>query len=357
MYLWLQGGTTENLSIQLFWKVNGYSHFTEMKKFVLLFIFINLYVAAYNQVIKGTIFDSKTKDPISFGAVYFNGTCVGASSDLNGYFELDISKYITMPLTISALGYYSVTLAEFQADKAIIVYLTPKIFELKEVVINAKSLASERRRNLNIFKHEFLGLTKNALYCKITNESDITFNYGSNDDTLKAFALRPILIDNRGLGYQITYYLDEFKFCKKNTSVFFKGNIIFKEDSTTSKMQKQRFEQRRKYVYLGSRMQFFRELWANNLKSTGFFALDSTFSILKYNKIVIQTDSLDKYLKKIGYLGIAYSARFPTSHIVFLKDRVYFDKNGYFDPAGISWEGEMSKQRIADWLPYDYTVK
>jgi hypothetical protein len=33
------------------------------------------------------------------------------------------------------------------------------------------------------------------------------------------------------------------------------------------------------------------------------------------------------------------------------------DQNGYFDPFGISWSGEMSKQRIADQLPYDYKLK
>jgi hypothetical protein len=328
-----------------------------MKRFVLLFIFINLYVVAYNQVIKGAIFDINTKNPISFGAVYFNGTCVGANSDKNGNFELDVSKYVTMPLTISALGYYSVTLTEFTAGKALLVYLTPKLFELKEVVVNAKSLARERRINLNIFKHEFLGTTTNALYCRITNENDITFNYGSDNDTLKAYALKPIQVNNRALGYQITYYLDEFKLYKKNSSIFFRGNIIFKEDSTINETEKKKFEKRRKYVYMGSRMQFFRELWANNLKSAGFFVLDSAFAILKYKNIVVQTDSVEKYLKKIGYLGVAYSSRFPTSHIVFLKELVYFDKNGYFDPAGISWEGEMSKQRIADWLPYDYSVK
>jgi hypothetical protein len=328
-----------------------------MKKVVLLFIFINFHIVAYNQVIKGNILDINTKNPIYFGAVYFSGTSVGSSSDINGYFELDISKYGTMPLTISALGYYSVTVTDFKTDKALLVYLTPKVFELKEVVVNAKSLASERRRNLNIFKHEFLGTTTNALYCKITNENDITFNYGSDDDTLKAYALKPIRIDNRALGYQITYYLDEFRFCKKTSSLFFKGNIIFREDSTTSEREKQKFEKRRKYIYLGSRMQFFRELWANNLKSAGFYAVDLKFNILKYNKIVIQTDSLEKYLKNIGYLGIAYSGRFPTSNVIFLKDQVYFDKNGYFDPAGISWEGEMAKQRVADWLPYDYSVK
>jgi len=33
------------------------------------------------------------------------------------------------------------------------------------------------------------------------------------------------------------------------------------------------------------------------------------------------------------------------------------NQNGYFDPLGISWSGEMSKQRIADQLPYEYALK
>jgi hypothetical protein len=39
------------------------------------------------------------------------------------------------------------------------------------------------------------------------------------------------------------------------------------------------------------------------------------------------------------------------------KDFVYFDKRGYFDPFAISREGEMAKQRISDWLPYEYSIK
>jgi hypothetical protein len=327
-----------------------------MRKLILLFLFINFYLAAYNQVIKGTILDKNTKSVINFASVYFNGTFVGTNSDQNGYFELDISKNTSMPLTISALGYYSVTLNDFPADKALLIYLTPKVFELKEVVVNAKSHAWERKANLKLFKNEFLGTTGNALYCEITNENDIMFISDSDNDTLKAFSLKPILIDNRALGYKITYFLDKFEFYKESASLFFTGNIIFREDSTTKKIQKQRFERRRKYVYLGSRMQFFRALWENNLDSAGFFALDSSFAKLNYNKIVIQTDSL-KYLKYPENLGISYYTRFPTSYIIFLKEYVYFDKNGYFDPSGISWEGKMSKQRIADWLPYEYSIK
>jgi hypothetical protein len=73
------------------------------------------------------------------------------------------------------------------------------------------------------------------------------------------------------------------------------------------------------------------------------------------------TDSLNshrKFLKYIESLSIFYNTR--SSKIVFLKkDKVYFDKDGNFDQAGmyISWEGEMMDQRVGDMLPYTYIVE
>ena len=68
--------------------------------------------------------------------------------------------------------------------------------------------------------------------CKILNEEDITFNYDSDDDTVKAYALAPILIENKSLGYKITYYLDRFQYYKRTAATFFSGNMIFTEDLT-----------------------------------------------------------------------------------------------------------------------------
>ncbi|MCX6254918.1 MAG: carboxypeptidase-like regulatory domain-containing protein [Bacteroidia bacterium] len=328
-----------------------------MKKFILLFLFINIYLVAYNQVIKGTIFDKDTKSAIYSAAVYFSGTFVGTLSDQNGNFQLDISKYRLMPLTISAIGYYSVTIKDFSDGKPLLIYMNPKLFELNEVVVNAKSHPLERMENLTIFRNEFLGTTGNAMNCRITNENDIRFKYSSDNDTLKAFAIKPILIDNKALGYKITYYLDKFEYDKLSKSFFFRGNIIFREDSTTNETKRQFFERKRKYAYLGSRMNFFRALWVDDLNSAGFSVKNSANETISYNKIVFQKDSRTKYLKYRGSMGISYYTKQPTSFIIFLKEYVYFDANGYFDPLGISWEGEMARQRIADLLPYEYSLK
>ena len=328
-----------------------------MKKLILLFLFFNINLAAYNQVIKGTIFDIKTKNTIYSASVYFNGTSVGTLSDENGNFKLDISKYPSMPLTVSAIGYYSVTLASFSTSKPILVNMDPKMFEMNEVVVNAKFHGLQRRENLTIFRNEFLGTTGNAMNCKITNEDDIIFKNSSDKDTLKAFTTKPILIDNKTLGYKITYYLDKFEYHKPSKSFLFKGNIIFQEDSTIKGQKKQYLERKRKLAYFGSRMHFFRALWINDLNSEGFTVRNSANEIISYKKIVFQQDSHTKYLRYPGGLGISYYTKQTTSYINFLKENVFFDPNGYFEPDGIIWEGEIARQRIADMVPYEYSIK
>jgi hypothetical protein len=36
------------------------------------------------------------------------------------------------------------------------------------------------------------------------------------------------------------------------------------------------------------------------------------------------------------------------------REKVWFTRDGFFDPIGIIWEGEMSKQRIGDLLPFEF---
>jgi hypothetical protein len=335
---------------QFFNKLESY-----IRNFILVFLFINFSLVSYSQVIKGTILDKQTKSTIGFASVYFNGTFVGTTADQRGNFELDISKNASMQLTISSMGYYSFILTDFSKDKPLIIYLIPKINEINEVVIHARSLTRERKANLYLFKHEFLGLTANARNCEIMNENDITFNYGADRDTLKAFASKPILIENWSLGYKITYYLDKFEYYKITRTTVFIGNIIFNEDLTIDKTQKQFYESRRKKTYLGSRMHFFRVLWSEDSLSNRFNVKNSQDEYLNIKNIVFQDDDNKKFLKYFENLNIEYSAGLST--IIFLKKYVYFGKNGYFDPSGINWKGEMAKQRIADLLPYEYSFE
>ncbi|MEI6049690.1 MAG: carboxypeptidase-like regulatory domain-containing protein [Bacteroidota bacterium] len=328
-----------------------------MKRLVLFLLVINFFHVSNSQTVRGTILDNSDHTKISFASIYINGTSAGTNSDQNGYFELDITKYSSLPLTISALGYYSVTLTDFSGDEPIKIYLTQKTFELNEVFVVAKSTAKERKANLKLFKDQFLGSGYNGQNCVIMNEGDITLKNGTSRDTLRAFASKPILIINNALGYKITYYLDKFEYYRKSKSFLYKGSAIFDENITSEIIQKKFFEKRRKIAYLGSRSHFFSSLWTNFLKSNGFIVRNSIDVVINYEDIVIVRAGFKKYLSYKGNLYIYYLSKSPNSYIEPLKDQIFFDSNGYFDGSGIKVMGRMAQQRIGDLLPYDYRLK
>lgn len=346
-----------------------------MRKYILLFLLVSCYTVGYSQIVKGIILDSKTKTPISFASVYFNSTMVGTISDEKGYFELDRSKYPSMSIIVSYIGYYSYTLKDFSTSQPIQIFLKSKEYELKETVIKSKSLVKDRMRYMKKFKEEFLGKTENARKCRILNDSDITFDYYADKDTLRAFALKPILIENEALGYTVTYYLDKFEYSRKSKKVCYIGNVVFKE-YPANKMKQLVYAKNRKNAYLGSRMHFFRSLSGNDSIVDGFKIANSNYEslllkdlaagikitnlsyyYLHLKDIVVQDSLGNRYLSYPAGLRIIYPKERERTSITFLKKYVFFDKTGYFDSSGIEWDGAMGYQRIADWLPYEYTIE
>ncbi|NMC36706.1 MAG: carboxypeptidase-like regulatory domain-containing protein [Bacteroidales bacterium] len=324
-----------------------------MKKILFLLLFINIYSSNFCQLIKGFILDRNTKEPINFASVYFNGTFAGTNTNDKGYFELDGSKFRSMPLSVSALGYYTETLTDYLNLNLFRIYMIPRVFELNEINVTDKNLEKARKRNMRLFRAEFLGLTPNAKYCTILNEKDIRFNYYWDRDTLRAYSREPILIRNASLGYEIKFYLDEFKIDRRTGNLSFSGNILFKDDMASDTLLSQYFHRKRMEAFLGSRMQFFRALWAKDIKSAGFSVFKEDNVTPDYEEIVESEDSMMKYLGFDEKLFIYYN-NYPFGTIKLLYQGVPFDRNGYFDPLGVIWEGDISSRRIADWLPYEY---
>lgn len=325
-----------------------------MRKTIVILLLINLYTTVYSQIIRGKIMDLNTEAGIDFAAVYFSGTSTGTHTDLTGYFELDISLYKSMPLTISALGYYSVTLSDFSHDKPNFIYLNIRDFKLSEVTITAKN---RRRGNLNIFKREFLGTTLFARSCNIENENDVMFIYNPKRDTLKAFSSNPIIIYNHALGYKIVYYLNKFEYGFSNSYLRIIGNVLFIADTTNFINLQKQFDRNRRSAFFGSRMHFLRSLWGNNLAQERFVVTDSSNVELRYNKIVTQTDSLSKYISYPRTLFIKYGPLSLQTQINVVNDYAYFDENGFFDPLRFFWQGNMAEKRIGDLLPFEYKPK
>jgi hypothetical protein len=334
-----------------------------MKKIVTLFIILILSFWGYSQVISGTVVDKKTSIAVPYATVYFNGTFNGTHTNEKGYFELEVPTGQHMPLTVSALGYSSLTFAGYLKDEELVIYLHPKVYELDEVIITSKVSAAKRKTYLNMFRKEFLGTSPNALSCKIENEKDIRLSYDPVKKILKAFCKTPVIINNKSLGYRINYYLDTFEFSYLNdagwvNSGLILGNFIFTGNAAARDGTQRRYAKRRKEAYLGSRMHFFRALWDEKLETSGFVLQDSAHAGIASRDIVFLSDSIhskeaEKYLKFEGRLFIHHN-QISHSFVRMLQDSVYFDKNGYYNPTAINWNGSMANQRIGDLLPYEY---
>jgi len=326
-----------------------------MKKVLPALLILCLTSTAEGQLIRGIVLDEQSGSPVDCASVFFNGTFVGTTTDEKGGFELDVSKYRTRPLYISAVGYYPQVITDFNPAEIQRVLLKPRVFEIEEVSVVSKSLVRKRKACMRIFEHEFIGNTTNARRCYILNEEDITFNYASDKDTLKAYARRPLRIQNLSLGYDITYYLERFEYDRNNKTVLYTGSIIFNRDMITDEPNLvKRYDRRREYAYTGSGKHFFRILWSNSFQSSGFGVRDyRTKDEVKYDDIVNEEVPGRKYLHYGNDLEINYFNH--LSYISFLKEKVYFEQDGFFDPTGIIWSGNIAKQRIADFLPYEYS--
>jgi len=115
-------------------------------------------------------------------------------------------------------------------------------------------------------------------------------------------------------------------------------------------------------------MHFFRSLWSGDITNSKRYSIQDSNNVkLDYHDLVIQKGSLvaskngpvmqyDKYLKNIGKIYIWYPKKKQFSNIEVSKE-VFFDKRGYYDPFDIIWYGDMAKQRMADMLPFDYTLQ
>ena len=346
---------TKNFGFTINNRIDLYSR----RKYIFLLVIIFFSSNCYSQLIRGTVFDKNTDEVIPFAAIYFSGTTMGTTSNENGYFELKLPEDLSNPLIISSVGYYSATITNFESSENLTIQLEPKTYSLKDVEVTADKSRNIRKRYFPVFRLEFLGKKLSPKSCRIMNEDDILLQFDRNTKILRAFSRRPIQIQNDQLGYNISYFLDHFEFNTITRSMVLIGNYKFTPISVLDSVQQEEIKNNRANAYLGSRMHFFRTLWDDSYKASGFKVLDTKGNNLSFNKMVVEKMSaegriLQKYLVWKGPLVVYYGGLRRKSMIIPKKDFVSFECDGHFDPLGVEWDGYIGNKRIADLLPYEY---
>ena len=128
---------------------------TLKKEFLLIFLFQLLGFQVFSQDVEmsGTLIDSKTHEPIEFVNIGIQNKNKGTISNLNGTFQLNISKELTQDsLTISHVNYETLKIP-IKNIKNKTLYLKPKTNELAEVVISNKK---KRHRKVGVKSYNTL---------------------------------------------------------------------------------------------------------------------------------------------------------------------------------------------------------
>lgn len=320
-----------------------------MQKFLtLLFLFISL--EASSQLIKGKVIIYEKDEPLSNANVFYDGMYKGAVTDENGNFTLAAAPSNQIPIIISAIGYHSTSISNYQPGEFLTVYLQPRVYALDPVVFTDDGMS--RTEKENVFTREFIGVSENSKDCRILNIDDVRLVFNKKRQMLEAFADEPIIFENRALGFRVTYHLAGFSYSPGR--IFFAGNYFFEPDSTLSDDQLEYVKNKRKQAYLGSRMHFVRSMYNETIQEEGFVIQSESNTNLPIKRLVTEIQGR-KHISIPSRVAVIYRRQFYNGTYIRRQKRLtYIEKNGFYDPQGLTWSGAMANQRMADLLPFEY---
>jgi hypothetical protein len=373
--------------------------------------------------ITGKVIDHATKEPLPFVNIFFASTSIGSSSLADGSFLIKKFPPGKYDLIASYIGYKPYSLSVDFSNRfngltkeiKIVIELEQELKVLKNVTIKEDTL--DWAINYEKFKKHFLGETQNSKLCKILNPHDIHIYFDAAENLLVAHAKKPIVVENRALGYNIYYHLYKFEI-NFRTGVIQNFGIPQYEELRTEKERVHKIWQRaRAKAYRGSVTHFMNALRDSALIKNNFTIkkifivpnpkrlsddlinskvdeLNQTHSnshhLLKY---YARLKSLPKEIDSLG--GIIYSGkeftrsssnkienikgkyqvafddqeeteylpiagrrytRHQESVFQFFDDSLKIYENGYYeDVRTLYLEGYLSwHEKIPNWLPQDF---
>jgi hypothetical protein len=239
-------------------------------KTTLLFTFLLILQYSYGQkLLIGVVVDAERKQPVPGASIFLSNTSIGTTANEQGLFTLSIpqGKY---DLIASSIGFetYSQTITSSDLPEKITIVLQTKAKELDAVIVEPFEKDGWEKWG-NFFLENFIGTSGMAKDCKLQNKKAIKFRHSKKTNVLTAIALEPLLIENKALGYNIRYQLEEFTYNFKTHYLYYAGYPLF-EPMMGGQVKKQRWVKARQNVYYGSMMHFMRSLYTNTIVQEDF---------------------------------------------------------------------------------------
>lgn len=124
---------------------------------------------------EGVIIDAETGETLPFVQLYFMGTTIGTTSDMDGQFAVKNNQGL-ITLTIQMIGYKTeiLTLTANKIQRDMVIKLQPDIYGLQDIVVTPKSAKKERYKRKG---NPAVELIKNVIAHKDSNRIEHAGNY------------------------------------------------------------------------------------------------------------------------------------------------------------------------------------
>ncbi|RPA69828.1 TonB-dependent receptor [Cyclobacteriaceae bacterium YHN15] len=361
-----------------------------MKINIIFIFFLILPFFGFSQsgTIVGKISDSQTGEALPFCNVFINNTTIATTTDLDGNYKLERIPEGEFEIGFSFIGYQSQQKpASIKPGSQLTFNIS--LVSLEQELSDVEIKASRDRaweRELRKFKSYFLGSDEMAAKCEILNPWIIDFPADNTANNFRAEAMQPIEIENRALGYLLTFDLKLFQFTPNYYII--SGATRFTDLEAPNESIKAEWERKRLETYLKSPSNMFRSMLTNSHNQEGFFLYGDKAGGSENRNLRsdIFANELGKSVVEYNPENLVQPGRRPGEYRIFLKGRVeihyekgYSTVNTYKDaPYPISWievngnyvtvnsngmiinqkdvtfSGDMDKRKISSLLPLDY---
>ena len=220
-------------------------------------------------VIEGRVLDADSNAPLPRTHVFVVESMHGAVTDSSGWFRLEGVRPGPKRLYVSRVGHERRALALRPAPDrpvTVTVRLDAKVLNSPPVTVSAER-DEEWYERLDRFRRLFIGRSDLAEDCTLVNPEVLRF-----DDKwwgrFEAWAEKPVIIENRALGYRLTYFLKEFE--ERGSVVRWDGEPLFEPLAPTDSAEAARWRRNRLEAYRGSLRHFLRALMDDRLDEAQF---------------------------------------------------------------------------------------
>lgn len=346
-----------------------------------LFLMPPLAASAQQAVLAGQVTDAETGRPLAGVNVFIAGSTRGVATDEAGRFHIQHIPLGQHRIYVSMVGYQAAivdSLLQNPRTYALDLSLKPSVLKLDAVEVVGERDEDWQER-LDKFRRLFLGSSANAAETDITNPEVLSFEtrwWGR----LTARAADKLIIENRSLGYEITYFLKAFT--SSGGTIKWDGEPLFSPLTPDDSAQAARWAENRRRAYRGSLRHFLRALIRDRLEEEGFRVEhippqmghgNVRFRVNPHRFVSEGPDSTQHLLNFTGRLEITYVHEEESEHFLQWRDRYggasrhqrsYIELNEHpvtvdhtgeiVEPYGATVYGYFAFERTADQVPKSY---